>query len=309
MIACLTLNPALDVATTTEKVAPTRKLRCAVPKHDPGGGGVNVARVVHELGGEALAIFPAGGATGQRLIELVDGIGLPRRVVPIAGMTRVSFTVDEETSGLQYRFVMPGPELSPDEQERCLRALGDLQPAPRFVVASGSLPPGVAPDFYVRVCAMAQEMGAKMILDTSGPALRRRCPGLYLMKPNLRELESLAGAPLPGPAEQLAAARRIVESGAAQVVVVSLGADGALWASADDSERLPGISVEARSAVGAGDSMVAAIVTALARGQDLRAAVRYGMAAGAAALLTPGTELCRREDVERLFASYAAELG
>lgn len=306
MIASLTLNPALDVATSTAKVVPTSKLRCGPPKYDPGGGGINVARVILTLGGEAVAVFPAGGATGQRLVELVDAAGLPRRVVPTAGPTRMSFTVDEAASGQQYRFVMPGPELAPEEQECCLRTLGDLAPAPRFLVASGSLPPGVDQGFYGRICELAQAIGAKMILDTSGPALRASCRGVFLLKPNLRELEDMAGTALPGVEEQLAAARQLVADGKAQAVVISLGAEGALWANADEWERLPGIPVEARSAIGAGDSMVGAMALALARGWPMREAVRYGMAAGAAALLTPGTELCRREDVERLFASYAA---
>ena len=303
MIACLTLNPALDVSTSTEEVVPTHKLRCSAARFDPGGGGINVARVVRTLGGDAVALFPAGGHTGAKLIELMQALELPHSAIAIAGGTRQSLTVDEGASGLQYRFVLPGPELSPGEQARCLDALAELRPRPSHLVASGSLPPGVASDFFARLCSRARDLGVKMSLDTSGPALRAAYRGLALMKPSLRELEALVGAHLETTAERVAAARGLVDRGVSELVVVSLGAQGAIWATRSGGEQLPPIPVEQRSAVGAGDSMVAAITLGLARGMPVGDAVRFGMAAGAATVMTPGTDLCRREDVERLLAA------
>jgi len=309
MIAALSLNPALDLTTSTAKVVHTSKLRCDPPRLDPGGGGINVARVVHTLGGEAVALLAVGGRTGAALLDLIQGLELPHVAIPIAGATRESVTVQEIESGRQYRFVMPGPALSSDELARCLHALVQVRPRPSHVVLTGSLPPGAPPDFYARACATARDLGIRTILDTSGAALRADYAGLYLMKPSLNELEALVGGALPTAAERLGAAREVLNRTSAEIVVVSLGAEGALWTTRDDHEFLSPIAVKALSAVGAGDSMVAALALGLAREMTLPQAVRFGMAAGAATVMTPGTELCRREDVERLYArAYSAPL-
>lgn len=303
LIATLTLNPAIDLSTSTARVVPTSKLRCGLPRYDPGGGGINVARVVASLGGQAVAVYPAGGPFGDMLVRILDELGLPQRRVAIAGETRESFTVDEGDSGLQYRFVLPGPTLSAAEQHACLDAIASLQPQPGYLVLSGSFPPGVELGFYDEVAALARRMGARLVLDCSGEALRYAVSrgGIHLLKPSLSELASIAGHDLDSEAAQDAAARELVDRGAAEIVVLSLGGRGALLASRDGVERFRACEVPVRSAVGAGDSMVGAILLALANGRDLRSAVRYGIAAGCATLMRPGTELCRREDVERLF--------
>lgn len=301
-IATLTMNPAVDVATSTDEVRPHDKLRCAAPAFDPGGGGINVARVVRTLGGEACAVFPSGGPAGEMLEQLLRGQGLPFRAVRIGGATRESFTVDEGRTGDQYRFVLPGPELSPPERRRCLDRLCDLPERPRFVVASGSLPPGVPDDFYREVAECCAGIGAELVLDTSGEALRRAAGGpVFLMKPNLREAEQLLGRAIEDEAGEEEAARELVARGLCRAAVVSLGPRGAVAADAEGAERFPPIAVPVRSAVGAGDSMVAGIVLGLSRGLAFREAVRLGLAAGAAALATPETQLARREDVERLY--------
>jgi len=306
-ICTITLNPALDVATSTDRVTATHKLRCSQARFDPGGGGVNVARVICTLGGQATAIYTAGGPVGDSLRKLLDAAGIPQRVIPIKGETRVSFTVDERMSNDQFRFVFPGPRLSPDEQENCLEAIQTLEPRPQFLVASGSLPPGVPDDFYARVAEIAVQLGAKYFLDTSGDALRNAGrEGIYLIKPNLRELFEFAGRELNSSQDRIAAGREMISEGRAEVVVLSLGSEGALLITADIAEYFPALEVPVRSAVGAGDSMLGGIVFALAQGKSLRDAVRYGMAAGAAALMTEGTELNRREDTERLYSSMLA---
>lgn len=303
LIATLTLNPAMDLSTSTARVAPTSKLRCDLPRYDPGGGGINVARVVASLGGQAVAVYPAGGPFGDMLESMLDELDLPQRRVPIAGETRESFTVDEGDSGLQYRFVLPGPTLSAAEQRACLEAIASLQPLPGYLVLSGSFPPGVELGFYDEVVALARRIDARLVLDCSGEALRYAVArgGIHLLKPSLSELASIAGHALDSEAEQEAAVRELVGRGTAEIVVLSLGGRGALLASQDGVERFGACEVPVRSAVGAGDSMVGAIVLALANGRDLRSAVRYGIAAGCATIMRPGTELCRREDVERLF--------
>lgn len=302
-IATLTLNPAMDLSTATVQVEPTRKLRCSLPRYDPGGGGINVARVVATLGGDAVAVYPAGGPFGDMLERILAGLALPQRRVPIAGDTRESFTVDESASGRQFRFVLPGPELSAAEQQACLDAIAALDPAPEFIVLSGSFPPGVALSFFDEVAALARRIEARLVLDCSGEALQYAASrgGIYLLKPSLSELATLLGSKVEGEAAQEAALRGLIGRGVAEVIVLSLGGEGAVLASKEGIERFAPLDVPVCSAVGAGDSMVGAMVLALARGWGLRQAVRYGIAAGSATIMRPGTELCRVEDVERLF--------
>lgn len=305
-ILTLTMNPALDIATTTELVVPTEKLRCGEPRYDPGGGGINVARAVHLLGGEALAVFPVGGMSGEMLCGLLRDEGVPHTPVPIAGVTRESLAVVELRTGNQYRFLLPGPVLSLRHQERCLDAVAThVAGGASYLVASGSLPPGVPADFYAQVAALAAAHHVRFVLDTSGPALAA-ASNVFLLKTSLRELGQLTGAEIRDEREEENAARHAIATKRAQILVVSLGARGALLATEEGVRRFGAIPVQARGSVGAGDSMVAGIVLSLVRGWSVIEAVRFGTAAGAAALLRPGTELCHREDTERLFRSSCA---
>lgn len=302
VIATLTMNPALDVTTATGMVRPTHKLRCAAPRFDPGGGGINAARVINALGGDTVAIFPSGGPSGARIARLLEGARVPHQAIAIAGDTRESLTVDEQSTGNQYRFVLPGPTLSEREQSDCLETVMGLAPRPGWLVASGSLPPGVPDSFYMMLGGLCRSLRIRLVLDSSGPALAA-CAGLHaaLIKPSLSELEALAGKPLVTESEQAAAAHTLVERGFADAVLVSLGANGALLVTDDLHQRFAGIAVPVKSTVGAGDSMVGATALGLARGMALTEAVRLGIAAGAAALMVPGTGLARLEDVQRLF--------
>ena len=300
-IVTLTMNPALDIATSTDQVVPTHKLRCAPPRYDPGGGGINVARAVHALGGDTVAIFPVGGPAGEMIHHLLDQEGVRHHPIAIGGFTRESLAVEDRQTGEQFRFILPGPEVSAADQERCLDQLSVAAAEADFIVASGSLPLGMREDFYARVAELAQRLGKRMVLDTSGAALKQAGDGIHLLKPSLRELQDLAGREIGTPFEQEKAAREVIEQGRSEIVVLSLGAEGALLVTAQDCERFVAVPVEARSTVGAGDSMLAGIVLGLTRGLQLREAVRFGLAAGAAALLGSGTELCRRSDVERLY--------
>ncbi len=300
-IVTLTMNPALDIATATDIVVPAEKLRCAAPRYDPGGGGINVARAAHLLGDDALAVFPIGGLSGEMLCRLLDEEGVPRAAVPIAGMTRESLAVVERQSGKQFRFLLPGPTLTEHDQQRCLDELASRLKGARFLVASGSLPPGPPVDFYARVGALARPWGARFVLDPSGPALEAGDGDVFLLKTSLGELEELSGIRLPSTQDQEIAARRLIARGRAEILVLSLGAKGALLATASEMRHFDAIKVDGVGSVGAGDSMVAGIVSGLARGWSLVEAIKFGLAAGAAALLRPGTELCRREDVERLY--------
>lgn len=308
-ILTLTMNPALDVTTSVDTIRPTEKLRCETARYDPGGGGINVARVAHVLGGSVSAVFPAGGPTGDLLMSLLNDAGVSFRNVPIAAPTRESFTVNENASGQQFRFILPGPRLTFEEHARCLDQLRMAAESAQFVVASGSLPPGAPADFYQRVADVCQRLGARFILDTSGGGLKHVSSGIYLLKASARELRECVGLPLATDSEQFAAAHQLIEKGCAQIVLVSLGAGGALLATRHVSQRFSAIPMRGGSGVGAGDAMVAAITIGLNRGWPLAKSVRLGIAAGAAMLMTPGTAVCDRADVEKLFALSAEPLG
>jgi 6-phosphofructokinase 2 len=307
-IVTLTVSPAIDKSSTVKRVVPDTKLRCGAPRREPGGGGVNVSRALLRLGGDSLAVFLAGGPTGQILEELLEGEGLTCRPLKTEGWTRENLTIREEDEGdHQYRFTMPGPEIREEEWRACLEELAGLDPTPKYLVASGSLPPGVPSDLYARVAGIARDLGSRLILDTSGDALKEGLEeGVFLVKPNLRELGTITGTSASEEEsdyeeKQAEAARKLVAKGGAEAVLVSMGSAGALLVTKDETTRISSPTVPIRSKVGAGDSMVAGVVLGLSRDFDLPKAALFGVAAGAAAVMTPGSELCRRRDAEALF--------
>jgi 6-phosphofructokinase 2 len=299
-IVTFTLNPTIDVSSQTDLVRPTHKIRTEHDSYDPGGGGVNVARAITELGGVASIITTAGGFTGAMLDEMLAEIPIARTLVPIAGRTRISLTVFERESGHEFRFIPRGPTLSPAEVEACLAAVrgADFD----YFVASGSLAEGCADDTLARVGAIVAEKGAKFILDSSGAGLRmtlERVP-VHLVKPSFGELEALAGRRLDDEAAR-DFAMDLVRRGRAEIVTVTMGAAGALLVTKDKVVRMWSPKVQSRSAVGAGDAFVGAMTLALANRRVVEDALIYAIAAGAATALSPGTKLCRKEDVQRFY--------
>jgi 6-phosphofructokinase 2 len=304
MIVTLTVNPSVDASTRIGQVVPDHKLRCREASYKPGGGGVNVSRAIHRLGGDSLALYASGGLHGQLLHHMLEQEGVRHQEIPISGQTRENLIVVEESTGQQFRFDMPGPRFIEGDWLQCLEQLKALTVKPTYIVASGSLPPGCPADFYKRVIEAAKPWNARVIVDTSGEALQLAADaGVYLLKPNARELEELAGHAIAGDEEVKAAALQLIEEGRTEVVVVSLGGDGALLITKGGCEHLRAPEVPVLSVVGAGDSLVAGLVYSLERGWALRRAVQFGIASGAAAVMNPERQLCKREDTERLFDS------
>ena len=301
-VLTVTLNPALDLSTSAAEVVPTHKIRCGTVKSHPGGGGVNVARVIDRLGASCTALYLAGGASGVRFQKLLDEEGVPNICLGIEGETRESFSVMDSASQNEYRFVLPGPELEEREWQACLTHIIALENMPHFVVASGSLPPGVPLDFYARLSRLLKPRQIKLVLDTSGPALRFALDaGVYLCKPSLRELSALCRQELKSEADWRMAGQALIKQGKAQVLVLSLGEGGACLFTADASYYAPALRINVVSAIGAGDSFVGAMVWALSKGHDLPDAFKYGVAGASAALLSSGSGLCLPEDVSRLY--------
>ena len=301
-IVTVTLNPGIDTSCRVPQVMAEHKMRCSEPVHEPGGGGINVSRAVRKLGGESLALFPTGRHFGELLKTLLQHEEVHFRQVEIAGQTRENFIVREETSGRQFRFGLPGPVIREEECGAVLALLDDLEYRPEYIVGSGSLPPGTPDDFYALLGRKAAGLGAKYVVDTSGEALCRAAESpVYLIKPNRRELSQLAGENVLEEDDLADAALRLINEGISEIVVVSLGAGGAMLVTREGCRRIHAPSVQTLSMVGAGDSMTAGIVLGLSRGLSILDAAMFGVAAGTAAVMTPGTELCRREDTERIY--------
>ena len=301
----LTMNPSIDLSTSVDRLTPFNKLRCAEPEREPGGGGINVARILGRFDRDVLAVYVAGGAEGAFLRQLVERAGIRDLVIGTEQETREDITVFERETGNQFRFVMPGPQLAEPVWREVLDAL--TRQTPDAMVASGSLPGGVPDDFYARVCRVAKEMGVPLAIDASGIALKTALDeGPWLIKPNLKEFRELTGAALESEAEQASAARALIDAGKAEIVALTLGEAGAMLVTADGVWAACPPRVKVVSTVGAGDSFLAMLVMELMAGRAHGEALVRSVAAGAAALLRPGTDLCWPEDVERLVTNVTA---
>lgn len=300
-ISTLTLNPTIDVAYEVDRVFHTRKMRTEAEFYSPGGGGINVSRVFVRLGGNARSYYASGGATGPALDGLLDLHQLVRNRIPIQGHTRVSSAVLERDGGKEYRFVPQGPSFLASEWQACLEQLAHAQGD--FLVVSGSLPPGVPEDFYARVTELMAARAVPVVLDSSGPGLSGGLSrgNLFLIKPSIGELRQLTGDALKTSEAIRDAAIDIVEAGRSKYVAVTMGHEGALLATPDGPFALPALKVDAKSAVGAGDSFLAAMVFAMSCNWSITDAFRFGVAAGAAAVLNPGHDLARAEEIRRLY--------
>lgn len=300
-IITITFNPAIDKSTTVEKLIPEKKLNCELPVYEPGGGGINVARAIKKLGGEATAVYLAGGYSGIRFTELLSDESIETIVTKTQNDTRENLVVVETSTNKQFRFGMPGLQVNEQEWQACLQSIEDINDVD-FIVASGSLPEGIPTDIFARIALIAQKKKAKYIVDTTGEALIQAVEvGVYLIKPNLGELSALVGVEELNIESVGKVAKQLIEKGKCEALAVSMGADGAMLVTKDSMVAIKPPKVERKSTVGAGDSMVAGIVLSLSKNKSLVESVQFGVACGTAATMNEGSELCRKEDAERLF--------
>lgn len=301
-ILTITLNPTVDKSTTVDNIKPEKKLRCTAPKFEPGGGGVNVSRGLARFGINSTALFTSGGRTGELLQELIEKEEVTTLPIPVSAETRENFIVVDTSHNEQYRFGMPGEDITAKEIEIIDQKINSLSPFPEIVVVSGSLPPGINAAYLRTLVKSLKAKGAKVIVDTSGDALAEVLKeGVYLLKPNLGELGSFTGNDNLDNESADEAAKQLIDEGKAEIVVVSLGPQGAYLVSRDESIHVPAPSVKKRSTVGAGDSMVAGMVSVLAKGGTLTEMARMGVACGSAATMAEGTGLFTKENAEKLY--------
>lgn len=299
-IVTLTLNPAIDKSTSIDTVASEIKMYCNEPIFDPGGGGLNVSRAIKKLGGDSLAIFACGGPSGELLKELLEREHLTMEPIPIAAYTRENLIVLEKSTNHQFRFGMPGAALTEAELQACTDAA--LNSGADYLVASGSLPPGVPTDYYATLTKAGHAKGMKVIVDTAGAALKA-LDGAdpFLLKPNIGELEMFSGEKFKGEKRLREVGQALIARDLADVLVVSLGSGGAALITKEKFVQMRPPVVPVRSKVGAGDSMVGGIVWALSEGKDLVDAVRWGVATGSAAVMSEGTSLDQIDDADELY--------
>lgn len=295
-VLAIALNPTIDVSSAARRIHPTVKIRTQQERQRAGGGGVNVASIIAVLGGRPELVILSGGATGAMLKDALAALSIDVQSVPIVGATRIAFMVREEETGLEYRFVPEGPEISHSELAAALRAIemfrGD------YVVASGSLPRNVPANTYARIGKIAAKVGARFILDCPAMILRETLGNapIFLVKPSIEELEALTGARLDEDGVARAASA-LVKDGAAEFVAVTMGREGALLAGTFGTLRVPSKHVVTKTAVGAGDSFIGGFIWLLTNGGSIEQAFRFGVAAGAAAVMAPRGDFCRREDI------------
>ncbi|MEO1251199.1 MAG: hexose kinase [Pseudomonadota bacterium] len=305
-IITLTPNPTYDFAVDADFVEPNRKLRCHNPQSHPGGGGVNVSRAVARLGGETLAIITTGGPYGDAVTEMLKEEKVPVRSIPVKADTRIAFHVRDLGGDQEYRFNLPGAQMDASEVAALIAAVKAEAGEGDFVVGSGSLPAAKPADFWARAAGAAKSKGARFVLDSINGVREALDEGVYFLRLNKFEYPDLAGRELEWPHEVTSFAQKIVRSGGAEKVAVTQGGDGTIIASAEGVSSTPVIPVKAESAVGAGDSFVAATLVSMLRGASDEDSIRYGMAAAAATRLTAGTSLFRVEDVDALYKTGAA---
>jgi 6-phosphofructokinase 2 len=310
-ILTITLNPAFDVSTSVGTVTPGPKLRCEPPRYDPGGGGINVSRAVSRLGGVSTAFVALGGQTGAMFHSLLDAEDFEVAQFEIEGNTRQSLAIVEISSGKQYRFQLPGPVWPPAQTARMLEHLRAHLTRDRIVVMSGSLPPDVPSDIASTVNRLAVEHGARLILDTSGAALaaaaRNAGPPFFMLRMDGAEATEVSGRTFASPGELADYGEQLIRTGAADRLVMSIGASGTVGVTASERFFCIPPKIETLSAVGAGDSMVAAIALELSRGGSFRDAVRHGVAAAGSAVLTPATELCSKATADEILEKVTTQ--
>ena len=299
-IITLTLNPSLDKSTHFTGLIAEQKIRCEKPRYDAGGGGINVSKAIAKLGGNSLCIHTSGGSAGIMLEEIILKDGIENKVIPTQNWTRENFIAFENTTKAQYRFGFPGNELLEDEKQNVIETIKEINT--KYLVLSGSLNEGLPTDFYQTIAEIAKAMGIKVIVDTSGEPLRKVLgKGVYLIKPNIGELAKLIGVERLELSEAEKAAKTLIENGAAEIVVVSLGTQGAILVSKEQIEFVKAPKVTKKSTVGAGDSMVGGMVWALSQNKTLKEVIQWGVSCGTAATMNEGTQLFKKEDAIKLF--------
>ena len=307
MIATVTLNPALDKSVYVDRLHPNDTNRIMRVEVDVGGKGINASRVLKELGSETIALGFIGGKIGSFLEHTLKGEGIPTDFVHVKADTRTNISIQELTGSPPTMLNEPGPTVTEDEFDKLFDKIRKVAKEASFVIFGGSLPPGVPKDIYQLLVKVVQDSESKAILDSDGEPMRLGMKSMpYMIKPNREEVERLVNLRVNNVGEAVRAANILAGTGV-KLVVISMGADGAVAASADEVWHAVPPKVTAVSTIGSGDSMVAGIAHILSKGGSLGEALKWGTAAGAATAMTDGTEICKLRQVQDLLQKVRLE--
>ncbi|PQJ72402.1 1-phosphofructokinase family hexose kinase [Polaribacter butkevichii] len=300
-VVTLTINPALDKSAKVAEMTPFDKLECSDITYHPGGGGVNISRVLHRLAIDSHCLFPYGGKTGEHLKDLLKAQHINVFATPISIWTRENFAVFDEKTGLQFRFGMPTTPFNEVEMESVEKLINEQVENNDIFVISGSLPVGLPTDYYSKLIQNLTAKGVKVIVDTSGPVFNEVLKNeLFLIKPNQKELARLAGVEAQTKEEQEAFALKMVADQIAQYVVVSLGKDGAFIAHKNGIDYVSAPVISVKSTIGAGDSMVAGLIYAITQNETPKNMLRWGVACGVSATLSEGSDLAHKINIDKI---------
>ncbi|WP_157831457.1 1-phosphofructokinase family hexose kinase [Confluentibacter flavum] len=300
-IITLTINPALDKSAKVDGLIPEQKLQCHSIVYQPGGGGINVSRVLKRLDEKTHCIFTAGGDTGQNLNELLLKEGINPKTIYIKAWTRENLSIVDTKTNFQYRFGMPSNGLQNAELDDIKSTLDKYLNNGDILVLSGSLPQNVPTDYYATLIKHVSHKNIKIVIDTSGPALTEALKEkVFLVKPNQKELAQWADKEFLSSTEQEDFALEMVKSGKAEYVVVSLGARGAFMASKDGVVYQSTPSVSVKSTIGAGDSMVAGLIYGIKNDFLVKDILKWGVACGVATTINEGTNLASKSHVDNV---------
>ncbi|WP_405604251.1 1-phosphofructokinase family hexose kinase [Polaribacter sp. Asnod1-A03] len=300
-VVTLTINPALDKSAKVTEMTPFDKLECNDITYHPGGGGINISRVLHRLGVESNCLFPYGGKTGEHLVDLLEAQHIEVFATPISIWTRENFAVFDIKTGLQFRFGMPTEAFIEEEMKEVEKLINDQISKNDILVISGSLPKGLPTGYYSKIIQNLSVKGVKVIVDTSGPVFNEVLKNeLYLIKPNQKELARLAGKETQTKEEQEAFALKMVTDKIAEYVVVSLGKDGAFIAHKNGVDYVAAPIISVKSTIGAGDSMVAGLIYGTVKNKNPKEMLRWGVACGVSATLSEGSDLAHKENIDKV---------
>jgi 6-phosphofructokinase 2 len=300
-IVTITFNPAIDKSSTVEALIPEKKMHCTSPFYEPGGGGINVSRAIKKLGGQSTAIYLAGGQSGKTFTFLLSQQKVKSVLIKTKENTRENLMVLETSTKKQFRFGMPGPNVFKKEWQLCLKHIKNLDQL-KYLVISGSLAPNMPTDIIATIAEIVKKKKARLLIDSSGETLKKALEvGVYLIKPNLRELSSIVGKEEISIEEVEETAKSLIEKGKCKIIVVSMGALGAMLVTKDNAYQIKTPTIILKSTVGAGDSMLAGMALSLLKGKTMLEVLQYGVACGTAATMNPGTELCHKKDVDLIF--------
>ncbi len=301
MVYTVTLNPALDRTLCVDKLVANEANRITKETRYAGGKGIDVSRVLLELGIESIVLGFVGGYTGRELEGRLFNKGLTPDFIHITGETRTNVIIRTK-SNQDYILNVPGPEIHAEELSRLYNKIKSVKRRPTIVVISGSIPRGISPRIYAQLTLVFESLGAKVIVDSSGKALKESIKATpFLIKPNLKEFCQLIGKEIKEKKALIQEAKKIVKKGV-EYVVISLREKGALVVSAEKIYEITPPLVEVRNSIGAGDSLVAGIVAGMKQGKKMEEALKLGVAAGTATVTLEGTALATKEKIKQIIS-------